>query len=314
MGRYVVGRLLQFAPTLALVSVVVFAMVRAIPGDPAHALLGPTAKPEQIAALRTEMGLDRPLWVQYGIWLGRVLRGNLGNSWINDYPVMALIGLKLPATLALALGALFVGIGIAIPVGVLSALRAGTWLDRGASLYNGLGLGIPTFWLGILLVLVFSLRLKWLPPSGYVPFTTDPVGSLKLLVLPSVTLGVYLSAIFARFTKASMLDVLGQDYVRTAAAKGLGTRAVVVRHVVRNALLPVVTMFGLQFGGLVGGAVLVEAIFGWPGLGRLLVTSIASRDYAVVQGVILLSAVGFLVVNLVTDLTYGLLDPRIRVS
>jgi peptide/nickel transport system permease protein len=314
MASYAAGRLLQLVPTLFFVSVVVFLMVRAIPGDAAHLLLGPQAQPEQVVALRKEMGLDQPVWVQYRIWIGNVLQGDLGNSWINGFPVASLIRLKLPATIALTLGSLIVALVIAIPVGVLSALRPGSWIDRGASLYCALGLGVPTFWLGILLVLTFSLRLKWLPPSGYVPITQDVLASLKMLILPSITLGVYLSAIFARFTKASILEVLGQDYVRAALAKGLSSRAVMVGHVLQNALIPLVTVFGIQFGGLLGGVVIVEAIFDWPGMGRLLVTSIESRDYAVVQGTILLSTVVFLVVNLLTDLAYGVLDPRIRTA
>lgn len=312
MGSYLLGRLLQFIPTLFIVSIVVFLMVRAIPGDPAHILLGPTARPEQIEALRASMGLDEPIWKQYLWWIEGVLRGDLGRSWINNFPVAELIRQKLPATLALAIGAMTVAVLIAFPLGILSALRPGSWIDRFMGLYSGLMLAIPTFWLGVLLVLVVSLRLGWLPPSGYVPFSEDPLGAIRLLLLPSITLGAYLSAIFARFLRTAMSDVLAQDYVRTATGKGLPERAVVRNHVLRNALIPVVTMLGIQFGGLLGGAVIVEAIFDWPGLGRLLVTSISSRDYAVVQGTILLAATAFLIVNLLTDLTYGLLDPRIR--
>ena len=314
MGSYVFSRLLQFVPTLFVVSVVVFLMVRAIPGDASYALLGPTAKPEQIAALRAEMGLDEPIWRQYLVWIEGVLRGDLGRSWINDFPVADLIRQKLPATIVLAVGSMAIAVLIAIPMGILPALRPGSWIERVAALYNGLMLAIPTFWLGVLLVLVISLRLGWLPPSGYVPFGEDPVQSIKLLILPSFTLGAYLSAIFARFLHNAITETLSQDYVRTAAAKGLAERLVVRRHVLRNALIPVVTMLGIQFGGLLGGAVIVEAIFDWPGLGRLLVTSISSRDYAVVQGTILLAASAFLFVNLLTDLTYGLLDPRIRTA
>jgi peptide/nickel transport system permease protein len=314
MGTYILGRLLQFIPTLFVVSVVVFLMVHAIPGDPAHIMLGPTAKPEQIAALRAKMGLDEPIWTQYVWWIEGALHGDLGHSWINDFPVAELIRQKLPATIALAVGAMVVALLIAIPLGILPAMRPGSWIDRFAALYNGLVLAIPTFWLGVLLVLVVSLRLGWLPPSGYVPFRDDPLGAIRLLILPSLTLGAYLSAIFARFLRAAISDVLAQDYVRTAAGKGLAGSAIVRHHILRNALIPVVTMLGIQFGGLLGGAVIVEAIFDWPGLGRLLVTSISSRDYAVVQGTILLAATAFLVVNLLTDLTYGFLDPRIRTA
>jgi peptide/nickel transport system permease protein len=314
MSTYILGRLVQFVPTLFVVSIVVFLMVRAIPGDAAYTMLGPTAKPEQIAAMRAEMGLDEPLWKQYLVWIEGVLRGDLGRSWINNFPVADLIKQKLPATIALAAGSMAIAVLIAVPMGILPALRPGGWIERAAALYNGLMLAIPTFWLGVLLVLVVSLRLGWLPPSGYVPFREDPLQSLKLLILPSFTLGAYLSAIFARFLHSAVSEALSQDYVRTAAAKGLAESAVVGRHVLRNALIPVVTMLGIQFGGLLGGAVIVEAIFDWPGLGRLLVTSISSRDYAVVQGTILLAASAFLFANLLTDLTYGLLDPRIRTA
>ena len=230
------------------------------------------------------MGLDEPIWKQYLVWIEGVLRGDLGRSWINDFPVAELIRQKLPATVALAVGSMAIAVLIAIPMGILPALRPGSWIARLAALYNGLMLAIPTFWLGVLLVLVVSLRLGWLPPSGYVPFREDPLQSIKLLILPSFTLGAYLSAIFARFLHSAITETLSQDYVRTAAAKGLAEASVVGRHVLRNALIPVVTMLGIQFGGLLGGAVIVEAIFDWPGLGRLLVTSISSRDYAVVQG------------------------------
>jgi peptide/nickel transport system permease protein len=314
MGSYALNRLLQFVPTLFVVSIVVFLMVRAIPGDAALVLLGPTAKPEQVAALRAQMGLDEPIWRQYLIWIGGVFHGDLGHSWINGFPVGELIMQKLPATVALAAGSMIVAVAIAIPMGILPALRPGGWMQRIAAIYNGLLLAIPTFWLGVLLVLVISLRLHWLPPSGYVSFSANPVQSLKLLILPSLTLGAYLSAIFARFLSSAIGEILAQDFVRTAMAKGLRERAVVSGHVLRNALIPVVTMLGIQFGGLLGGAVIVEAIFDWPGLGRLLVTSISSRDYAVVQGTILLAASAFLIVNLLTDLTYGLLDPRIRTA
>ena len=312
MGSYLINRLLQFVPTLFVVSLVVFLMVRAIPGDAALVLLGPTAKPEQVEILRQKMGLDEPIWRQYLIWIGGVFRGDLGASAINGFPVAELIRQKLPATVALAIGSMIVALLFAIPMGVIPALRPGTWGARVATFVSGLLVAIPTFWLGVLLVLVVSLRLKWLPPSGYVPLTEDPLQAVRQLILPSLTLGAYLSAIFARFLSSSISDVLSEDYVRTAAAKGLRERLVIGRHVMRNALIPVVTMLGIQFGGLLGGAVIVEAIFDWPGLGRLLVTSISSRDYAVVQGTILLAASAFLVVNLLTDLTYGLLDPRIR--
>ncbi|MGH2559808.1 MAG: ABC transporter permease [Thermomicrobiales bacterium] len=305
-------RMAQFLPTLALVSVVVFVMVRAIPGNPADVLLGPQATEVQAEALADDMGLDEPVWVQYGWWLGDILRGDFGRSWINDFPVATLIESKLAATGQLALVSLLLALVLAFPIGVLSALRPHGLIGRFTAAFMVLAIGIPSFWLGILLVLLFALKLKWLPPSGYVSPFEDPDGWLRVIVLPSLTLALYLSAVLARFVRAAVQEVFGQDYVRTAKAKGIAARGVLIRHVLRNALIPIVTMIGIQAGGLLGGAVVVETIFAWPGIGRLLVTSIETRDYAIVQAIILLGASTFLVVNLLTDLIYGLLDPRIR--
>nr|MBA3276803.1 ABC transporter permease [Chloroflexia bacterium] len=229
MASYAARRIAQFLPTMFVVSILVFAMVRAIPGNPADVLMGPQATPDQVDALEQSMGFNRPVWSQYAIWIRDVMQGDFGNSWINRFPVAQLITMKVGATVALALGSLLVAILIAVPVGILGALRAGTWVERVTSLYTSIALGIPTFWLGILLILLFSLHLKWVPPSGYVPFMEQPAASLEMLILPSVTLGVYLSAIFARFIKAAVVDVLRQDFVRTAYAKGLTQHSVVVR-------------------------------------------------------------------------------------
>jgi peptide/nickel transport system permease protein len=312
MGRYIARRLLQTIPVIILVSIVVFAMIRSIPGDPAAVLLGPDVPPEQIIQMRAKMGLDQPIWLQYFIWLGDMLRGNFGNSYLNGFPVSELILRKLPATVQLALAGMVVAMLISIPLGIVSALWRGHWPDRFATFYNSLALGMPSFWLGILLVLIFALKLRVLPPSGYPRSGDGLVKGLKFIILPAFTLGIYISAIFARFIKSSILETLHQDYVRTAYSKGLSKRSVVLHHVLKNALIPVVTVFGIQFGGLLGGAVITESIFDWPGLGRLLVQSILARDYSIVQALILLAVTVYLVVNLFTDLLYGVIDPRVH--
>lgn len=312
MTKYILRRLIQTIPVLLLSSIIVFALIRFIPGDPAHLIAGPDAFPEQVAAVRERLGLDKPIWVQYLIWLGQVIRGDLGASILNGFPVARLIGLKFLATLELAVGGLIVALSIAFPLGVLAAIRRGGWLERLVAVFVALGHALPTFWLGILLVLVFAIRLKWFPPSGRVEFSRNPILALQLLILPSVTLGVYTAAVLTRFLKNSMLEVLGQDFVRTAKAKGFSQWATVYKHVLKNALIPVVTVLGLQFGAFLGGAVVTESIFDWPGMGRLLLQAINTRDYPVLQGTVLFIVVTYVFINLLTDLTYGYLDPRIR--
>ena len=260
------------------------------------------------------MGLDRPLPVQYALWLGRVVRGDLGVSYLNGLPVTTMLAQRIPVTLQLTLASLVVALAIAAPLGIVSAVRPRSWIARAVTGYNALAMAVPTFWLGILLVLCFGLWLRWLPPSGYVPFWQEPARAVRFLILPAFTLGAYVSAVLARFTRAALLETLYQDYVRTARAKGLGERPVVGIHALRNALLPVVTVVGLQFGAFMGGAVITEAIFDYPGLGRMLLQAILTRDYTVVQGTILFVVVAFVVINLLTDLAYALLDPRIRYS
>jgi peptide/nickel transport system permease protein len=258
------------------------------------------------------MGLDQPLVVQYVRWLGRVARGDLGVSFINSYPVWGLILLKLPATVALAVGGLTVALLISLPLGIFSALRRASGFDVAASGFTALGLSVPTFWLGILLVLLFSLRLQWLPASGYVPFLESPAVSLRHLILPSLTLGIAISAILTRFVKSAMLEVIHQAYIQAARAKGVPERRVVMHHALRNALIPVVTVVALQVGNLLGGAVVTESIFDYPGVGKLILFAITSKDYTVVQGTLLLLVGVFLVINLLTDLAYAFLDPRVR--
>ena len=312
MVVYALRRLVQTLPVLFLSSILVFGLVRFIPGDPAILIAGPDALPEQIVAVRARLGLDKPIYVQYAIWLGQVVRGDLGVSILNGYPVFDLITRKFLATLQLTAGGLLVALSVSLPLGILSAVRRGGWFERLTSLVVALGQAIPTFWLGILLVLVFSLQLKWLPPSGQVAFSQKPGLALRLMILPSLTLGFYSATVLTRFLKSSMLEVMEMDYVRTARAKGLADTGILTRHVLKNALIPVVTILGLQLGAFLGGAVVTESIFDWPGLGRLMLQAIGTRDYPVLQGTVLFVVTAFVCVTLITDLTYGFLDPRIR--
>ena len=312
MTLFVLRRLLQVVPVLLVASVVVFLVIHLVPGDPALAVLGAEARPEQVAAVRQRMGLDRPLAVQYGLWLGRTLRGDLGASVINSYPVWSLIGLKVPATAALAAGALLVALLVALPLGVVAAVRQGSAVDRLAVAFSAVGLSIPTFWLGVLLILAFSLRLQWLPASGYAPLLDQPLRALRHLALPSVTLGIGMAAILTRFVRSAMLEVIRQDFVRTARAKGLAEPRVLARHVFQNAVIPVLTVVALQVGNLLGGAVVTEAIFEYPGVGQLILYAVTTKDYPVVQGALLLLVGSFVLINLLTDVAYALLDPRVR--
>ncbi|MEZ4862625.1 MAG: ABC transporter permease [Caldilineaceae bacterium] len=312
MTAYILRRLLQTIPVLVLSSILVFALIRLIPGDPALVIAGPDALPEQVAAVRERLGLDQPIWVQYLIWARRVLQGDLGVSVLNSFPVAELIWLKFGATLQLTLGATVVSLLISFPLGILSAVRRGSWIDRAASIFMALTYAIPTFWLGILLVLLFALQLRWLPPSGNVAFSDKPWLAFKLLILPSVTLGLYTAAVLTRFLKTALLEIMNQDFIRTARAKGLAQRGIIARHMLKNALIPFITVFGLQIGVFLGGSVVTESIFDWPGMGRMMLHAIQTRDYPVLQGGILFIVVGFIIVNLITDLTYAIFDPRIR--
>jgi len=312
MARFIASRLLQAIPVVFLASVLVFLLIKMIPGDPAWVILGENARTVEYEALREKLGLNQPLYIQYGKWLIHVLQGDLGVSQINRFPVGTMLVLKGQATLELALGAMFVSTVLAFPIGIFSAIKRGSLIDRLLTLVTSLFYAIPTFWLAILLVLFVSLRLKWLPPSGRVAPTEDFGQFLRLLILPAITLGVPTSAVLARFIKMSLLEVLQQDYIRTARSKGLQERMVLIRHALRNALIPVVTVFGLQLGNFLGGAVVTESIYLWPGLGSMALHGILTRDYPVVQGVVLFVVVVFVVMNLLVDLTYGFLDPRVR--
>ncbi len=312
MGKYALRRIIQMIPVLLIVSIVVFLIIHLIPGDPAELIAGSNATPERIEALRREYGLDQPLSVQYLIWLKNVLTGNLGNSIVNNFPVNTLVMQRIPATVELALASALIGALVAFPLGIISALRPGSFVDFFTTLFSALSFAIPSFWLAILFILLFSLQFKLLPPSGRPDFSEQPVEHLKSLILPAMTLGIAMAAKLTRFLRSSMLDVINQDYTRTARAKGLSERLVVTRHAVRNALIPVITIFGLQIGDLLSGAIIVESIFAWPGVGRLTIQSVGWRDYAILQASVMFIVLAFLVVNLLTDLTYGLLNPRIR--
>lgn len=317
MGRYLAWRLVGAVPTLLGVSVLTFLFIRLIPGDAIAARLGTSTAltPEQLASLRAYFGLDQPLHQQYWTWLTSLFHGDFGYSIRTGRPVLVEISERLPATLELAAAATIIAVAIGLPLGLLSALRPRSRADVFARIGGLIGLSLPSFWLGTLIIVLFSLYLRWLPNTGgYVDFVRDPFGNLALLVLPAVTLGVALAAATQRMTRSAMLDVLSADYVRTAWAKGLGHPLIVRRHVLKNGLIVVVTLLGIQVGQLLGGAVVVEEIFSIPGVGRMLLAAIVQRDYALVQGGVLAIAILFVLVNIVVDLLYGYLDPRIRLA
>ena len=306
MLRYLVRRLLLTIPVLLGVATLVFSLIHLVPGDPAQAMLGDGASPQDIAELRTSLGLDRPLLEQYVTFLRHALGGDLGRSFRTGQPVTTMIVERVPATAELAVAAMVVAILIAIPLGVVAAVWRGTAADYGAMTFALAGVSIPNFWLGPLLAIVFAVELGWLPVSGR--------GTLAHLVLPAVSLGLALSAILARMTRASLLDELRELYVRAARARGVSRVVAITLHALRNSMVPLLTIVALQFGAVLTGAVITETIFAWPGIGRLLIQSIGFRDYPMVQGCILLIAVTYVTVNLVTDMMYGVLDPRIRLE
>jgi peptide/nickel transport system permease protein len=313
MIGFLARRLVELVPVLLVASLLVFLMIYAVPGGPVAVLVGENATQEQVAAVTRSLGLDQPVLVQYWNWLSNALTGDLGRSIHSREPVWKLIGERLPATLQLAAFATLFGLLLGVPIAVAGALKPGSLLDRALAGFAALALAVPTFWLGILLILFFSVDLRWLPSaSTYVPLWVDPWESLRNTILPAVTLGTFVSGIFARFLRASIVTELRSDYVRTARSKGLRERIVVARHVMRNALLPFITIVGLMLAGFVGGAVVTEAVFTYPGLGRLLVQSISQRDYPLIQGCILVILVTYMLVNLVVDLLYAYIDPRIE--
>ena len=303
--RYAVNRLLAMIPTLLILTILVFLMVQLVPGDPAEIFLGEKhSSPELLERVRHEMGLDQPLYVQYLTYMGNLLRGNFGESLFNNQPVLEQILNALPYTLTLALSALFISTILGVGLGIISALNHNSWIDSSAMVVALLGVSMPVFWLGLLLILVFSVTLKWFPPMGQ--------GSLDRLVLPALTLGLLSSATLARVVRSNMLDVLSDDYIRTAKAKGLRKNTIIVRHALRNALIPAVTLMGLQFGGLISGAVITETIFARIGLGRMYVESILNKDITMIQGLTLMLAFVIMLINILVDISYAALDPRIR--
>ncbi|TMF79845.1 MAG: ABC transporter permease [Chloroflexi bacterium] len=298
-------------PVAFLVSAIVFVLLRITPGDPVLVYAGEERDPVALEALRHEYGLDQPLPLQYVVWVEHAIRGDLGRSLRTRQPVTQAILERLPKTLELGVAALIISVGVALVVGTLAALRRNSPLDLIATGFTIAGVSLPNFYLGIILILVFSLAFRVLPPGGYADFVTDPVDNLKRLILPAITLATASLAINLRQVRSSLLDVLSQDYLRTARAKGLGERAVVLRHAMKNSLIPVVTIFGLQIGALLDGAIITETIYFWPGVGRLAVDSIGGRDYPVVQAIVLMSALAFMVSTLAVDILYVWLDPRI---
>jgi len=311
--EFLVRRVFISAVTLLIISLIVFTGVRMIPGDPARVLAGTDADAAGLEEIREKYGLNDPVPVQYLRWLGLALRGDLGESIRTRTPVAGTVAIKLPITIELASLSLLVAVAIAIPAGVIAAVRRNTVWDVLASGVSLCGVSIPNFWLGIMLILLVSVRLGWLPASGFVPLAEDPIANLKRMLMPALVLGTGLAGVLMRQTRNAMIEVLSADYVRTARAKGLAQPAVVVRHALRNGLIPVVTILGLQMGALMGGAVVTEQIFVLPGFGRLIVEAVFTRDYPVVQGVVLLTASSYVLINLLVDVSYTVLNPRIRI-
>lgn len=316
MSRYILQRFLQIIPVLLGISLVVFVAMQLAPGDPAVMRMGrAAAKPENQAALqslRREMGLDKPIIVQYFIWLGNVTRADFGLSNRSERPVVEMIAGRLPASLQLIVVSFFIAALVSIPLGIWAALKRGTLADLLIMSFSVAGVAIPGFWLGLMLILIFSVQLGWLPPAGYVSFLDDPLESLKRVLMPALTLSVYLIATFTRFLRADMIEVMNEDYIRTAAAKGLSQWSVVYRHALRNAFIPLLTVMGIEVGGLLGGVVILEQVFGWSGIGWLTLQGVYNRDYPLVQGAVVLIAVFYTLVNFLVDIAYAYLNPHIR--
>ena len=306
MRTYVVRRLWQSALTLVGVSVLVFVILRVVPGDPAKMLLPEGAPQSAIEELNRQLGLQEPLYVQYGLFVQSVFRGDFGQSFQYRAPALQVVTERLMATVQLALAAMLITVGVGVSLGIVAAVRRGTGYDYASTVLAVLGQSLPNFWLGIMLILLFGVALRWLPTSGF--------ESWRHLILPAVTLAAFPMALVARLTRSSMLEILGSDFIRTGRAKGLAERAVILRHALRNAAVPLLTVLGLQIGTLLGGAVITESVFAWPGMGKLVVDAIFFRDFPVVQTVLILSATLFVVINLLVDLLYTVIDPRIRYS
>lgn len=312
MFVFFIRRLVTLVPTLVFVSMLIFGLQQLLPGDPAQILAGEDQNPELIAQLRLKLHLDKPLPVQYGYWMVGVLQGDLGESARTQQPVLELLLQKLPVTLELAFLSMLIALLIGLPAGVISAVKRGTVWDHGATVLGLSGLSMPNFWLGILMILLFSVELGWLPASGYVSPFENLKDNLASMIMPAFVLGSGIAAVLMRHTRSSMLQVLAADYVRTARAKGLRERVVVMKHALRNALTPVITLGALELGTLLSGAVLTEQVFTIPGFGKLIIDSVFNRDYAVVQGVVLVTATAYILLNLLADMAYFVFNPRLR--
>ncbi|WP_425644617.1 ABC transporter permease [Agrobacterium leguminum] len=314
MPVYIGKRLLVAIPTLLIISIFVFSLQKLLPGDPVLAMAGEERDPATIEFLREKYRLNDPVPLQYVNWLGGVVTGDFGISLRTNQPVLELIGQKLPVTIQLAVMAMFFAMVIGIPIGILAAVKKNTWIDYTANIVALSGLSIPNFWLGIMLILLVSVKLGWLPASGYESIFVDPLRSIETMIMPAFVLGNALAATLMRHTRSAMVAVLSSDYIRTARAKGLSPREIILSHSFRNALLPVITLLALLFGELLAGAVLTEQIFTIPGFGKMTVDAVFTRDYAVVQGIVLCTAVGFILMNLLADIAYVLLNPRLRAT
>jgi peptide/nickel transport system permease protein len=312
MGKLILRRLLATIPVVILVTAGVFSLIHLTPGDPVEAMMGENQDAATKEAVRRELGLDKPIYVQYATWVGQLTRGDLGRSIRNREPVVENVGKRIKPSIQLALFAMAISALVAFPVGILSATHRNSPVDGFGTMFALFGICMPNFLLALLLIFIFGVTLRWLPISGYVDPAENLVEGVRSLTLPAITLGLALAAVITRTLRSSLLETLGDDYVRTARAKGLAERLVIRRHALKNALIPVVTLLGLQFGTLIGGAVITEYVFALPGVGRLVVDAVFSRDYPLVQGVVLLIAIGFVLSNLLVDIVYGWLDPRIR--
>ncbi|ARD47073.1 ABC transporter permease [Sporosarcina sp. P33] len=314
MKVYILQRVLSLIPILLVVAVVVFFLIHLTPGDPAAIILGPEALPQDIEKLRTELGLDLPIVEQFFVWFTALLKGDLGWSYFMEMSVLKAFTSHLGPTLSLAIFAQIIFIVIALPFGIIAATKRGRKADQFFMVFALLGISVPSFLLGLLLILLFSVNLGWLPVAGYKPLSEGLFTHLKFLLLPAITLGAIQAALIARMTRSSMLDILSMNYIKTAHAKGVKERTVVYKHALRNAFIPILTVMGQTFGTLIAGAIVVEVVFNIPGIGQLIINSVSRRDYAVIQGTVLLIAVSYVFVNLIVDLLYGVIDPRVRLN
>ena len=312
MHAYIIRRIIATIPVMAVVGIFVFLLLHLTPGDPAAIIAGDYASPEDIKRIRAKLGLDQPIYIQFGTWVGQLMQGDLGISIFSDLPVSHLIAQRIEPTLALSVATIIMAVLFAVPLGVLAAWRAGTFIDRLAMVIAVLGFSVPVFVIGYLLMYVFAIELKWFPVQGYVSYRVGFIPFLRSITLPSVALALLYTALIARITRASVLEVLTEDYIRTAHAKGLASSVVLMRHALKNAAVPIVTIIGIGIALLIGGVVVTESVFNIPGLGRLTVDSILRRDYPIIQGVILLFAGVYVFINLLVDIAYTFLDPRIR--